>query len=279
MSSYESLRDSLSAALAQIVARLIEYLPSVLGAGLLLLAGWLVARILRGVAVRGMGVLELVLHRMFRGRSAGAPALPSSSIEIVGSILFWVVILFFVAAATQVLGLAVFSAWLKDLVSYLPTLVAGALIILAGVLLSGLARDVTIAALPGLPERQRLLLGRIVQGTLLLAAVVVGADQIGIRVTFLVILAAIVAGAAIGGVALAVSLGARTFIGNLIGAHYLRQAFGIGQRVRVAGYEGNIVDLTAVSLVLETDEGRVTLPGKVFNEEPIVLVVARGSDA
>jgi len=279
MSSYESLRDSLSAALAQIVARLIEYLPSVLGAVLLLLAGWLVARILRGVAVRGMGVLELVLHRVFRGRSAGAPALPSSSIEIVGSILFWVVILFFVAAATQVLGLAVFSAWLKDLVSYLPTLVAGALIILAGVLLSGLARDVTIAALPGLPERQRLLLGRIVQGTLLLAAVVVGADQIGIRVTFLVILAAIVAGAAIGGVALAVSLGARTFIGNLIGAHYLRQAFGIGQRVRVAGYEGNIVDLTAVSLVLETDEGRVTLPGKVFNEEPIVLVVARGSDA
>lgn len=278
MSSYESLRDSLSAALAQIVARLIEYLPSVLGAMLLLLAGWLVARILRGVAVRGMGVLELVLHRVFRGRSAGAPALPSSSIEIVGSILFWVVILFFVAAATQVLGLAVFSAWLKDLVSYLPTLVAGALIILAGVLLSGLARDVTIAALPGLPERQRLLLGRIVQGTLLLAAVVVGADQIGIRVTFLVILAAIVAGAAIGGVALAVSLGARTFIGNLIGAHYLRQAFGIGQRVRVAGYEGNIVDLTAVSLVLETDEGRVTLPGKVFNEEPIVLVVARGSD-
>jgi small-conductance mechanosensitive channel len=279
MSSYESVRDSLSAALAQIVARLIEYLPSVLGAMLLLLAGWLVARILRGVAVRGMGVLELVLHRVFRGRSAGAPALPSSSIEIVGSILFWVVILFFVAAATQVLGLAVFSAWLKDLVSYLPTLVAGALIILAGVLLSGLARDVTIAALPGLPERQRLLLGRIVQGTLLLAAVVVGADQIGIRVTFLVILAAIVAGAAIGGVALAVSLGARTFIGNLIGAHYLRQAFGIGQRVRVAGYEGNIVDLTAVSLVLETDEGRVTLPGKVFNEEPIVLVVARGSDA
>ena len=279
MSSYESVRDSLSAALAQIVARLIEYLPSVLGAMLLLLAGWLVARILRGVAVRGMGVLELVLHRVFRGRGAGAPALPSSSIEIVGSILFWVVILFFVAAATQVLGLAVFSAWLKDLVSYLPTLVAGALIILAGVLLSGLARDVTIAALPGLPERQRLLLGRIVQGTLLLAAVVVGADQIGIRVTFLVILAAIVAGAAIGGVALAVSLGARTFIGNLIGAHYLRQAFGIGQRVRVAGYEGNIVDLTAVSLVLETDEGRVTLPGKVFNEEPIVLVVARGSDA
>ena len=278
MNAYDGLRDSVATAFAQIAARLTEYIPSVLGAALLLLAGWVVARLLRGVAIRGIGILELLLGRVFRGSGVSTPALPSRSVHIVGSILFWVVMLFFAAAATQVLGLSVFTAWLKDLVGYLPTLVAGALIILAGVLLSGLARDVTIAALPALPERQRLLLGRIVQGILLMAAVVVGADQIGIRVTFLVILAAVVAGAAIGGIALAVSLGARTFIGNLIGAHYLRQAFGIGQRVRVAGYEGNIVDLTAVSLVLETEEGRVTLPGKVFNEEPILLVVARSRD-
>jgi small-conductance mechanosensitive channel len=279
MNAYEGLRDSLAGAFAQIATHLADYVPSVLAAALLLLAGWVTARLLRGAAMRGMGMLEVLLRRVLREQGTSTPAFPSSSVRIVGSILFWFVILFFAAAATQVLGLAVFTAWLRDLVGYLPTLVAGALIMLAGVLLSGLARDVTVAALPALPERQRLLLGRIVQGILLVAAVVVGADQIGIRVTFLVILAAIVAGAAIGGLALAVSLGARAFIGNLIGAHYLRQAFGIGQRVRVAGYEGNIVDVTAVSLVLETDEGRVTLPGKVFNEEPIVLVMAQRPDA
>jgi small-conductance mechanosensitive channel len=205
--------------------------------------------------------------------------MPSASVEIVGSILFWVVILFFVAAATQILGLAVFTAWLKDLMAYLPTLLAGLLIIAAGVLLSGLAREVTIAALPALPEPQRRLLGRIVQGILLMVAVVVGADQIGIKVTFLAMLAAVIAGAVIGGLALAVSLGARSFVSNLIGAHYLRQAFSIGQRVRVGGFEGRILDLTPVSIVLEAEDGRVTLPAKVFNEEPIVLLVARSKDA
>ena len=279
MNGYAGLRDSLVAAIGQIGARLAEYLPSVLGAAVLMLSGWIIARLLRGAAVKLLGVVEAVLHRVSWVRGRATPSLPSASVEIVGSILFWVVILFFVAAATQVLGLAVFSAWLKDLVAYLPTLVAGAMIVLAGVLLSGLARDLTTAALPALPERQRMLLGRIVQGTVLLAAVVVGADQIGIRITFLVILAAVVAGAVVSGVALAVSLGARSFIGNLIGAHYLRQAFGVGQRVRVAGFEGNIVDLTAVSLVMETEEGRVTLPGKIFNEEPIVLIGPRRGNA
>ena len=70
-----------------------------------------------------------------------------------------------------------------------------------------------------------------------------------------------------------------TWFGAVQAQDYLGSLWGIGQRVRVAGYEGNIVDLTAVSLVLETDEGRVTLPGKVFNEEPIVLVMARSGTA
>jgi small-conductance mechanosensitive channel len=279
MNSFDHFMASVEAAFANIGSRLVEYAPSVFGAALLLLAGWLTARLLRGGAVKLMGVLDLLLHRVFRDRATSTPRMPSASVEIVGSILFWVVILFFVAAATQILGLAVFTAWLKDLMAYLPTLLAGLLIIAAGVLLSGLAREVTIAALPALPEPQRRLLGRIVQGILLMVAVVVGADQIGIKVTFLAMLAAVIAGAVIGGLALAVSLGARNFVSNLIGAHYLRQAFSIGQRVRVSGFEGRILDLTPVSLVLEAEDGRVTLPAKVFNEEPIVLLVTRSKDA
>jgi len=277
MNAIEQLTASIGEALSKIGARLVEYAPSVIGATLLLLAGWIVARLLRGLAVRLMGVLELLLHRVSRSHTV-APRIPSASIEIVGSILFWVVILFFVAAATQVLGLSVFTAWLKDLVSYLPTLLAGALIILAGVLFSGLARDVTVAALPALPEAQRVMLGRIVQGTLLMAAVVVGADQIGIKITFLVILAAIATSAVMGGVAFAVSLGARSYVANLIGAHYMRQAFRAGQRVRIGSLEGTILELTAVSIVLETGEGRVTVPAKVYNEEPIALLGRGGGN-
>lgn len=261
------------AAVSQLGARLADYLPSVLGAVLLLLVGWLVARVLRSVAAKLMSLLELVINRVSRGRGAASARVPSASVEIVASILFWVVILFFVAAATEVLGLDLFSSWLKQLVAYLPTLFAGALIMLAGFLMSGLARDLTAAALGSAPEAQRHLLARLVQGTILVTAVVVGADQIGIKVTFLVIMAAIVLSAVTGGVVLAMSLGARTYVSNLIGAHYLRQSYGIGQTVRVGGYEGKILEVTAVSLVLESPQGRVTLPAKIFHEEAVVLVV------
>lgn len=277
MNTYDNLSSALASAFTQVATRITEYVPNLLGAAVLLLAGWLIARLLRGLAVKLMHVLELLMHRLNRG-TAGTARIPSASVEIVASILFWVVILFFAAAATHVLGLGAFSSWLQGLVTYLPTLVAGALIILAGALLSGLARDLTVAAMPALPDQQRALLGRIVQGTILVTAIAVGADQIGIKITFLVILAAVVAAAVIGGVALAVSLGARTYIANLIGAHSMRQAFSVGQRVRIGAIEGTILEVTAVSVVMETDGGRVSVPAKAYHEDAIILLAPDSID-
>jgi len=134
---------------------------------------------------------------------------------------------------------------------------------------------VVLAAVP-LEENQRLLLARIAQTIILVAAVVIGADQIGINVTFLVILAAVVLGTLLGGVALAVSLGAKTFVANLISGHAVRQNYRLGQVVRIAGFEGRILDITPTAVVLETSDGRVNLPAKVFSETPAEVLMERG---
>jgi small-conductance mechanosensitive channel len=112
----------------------------------------------------------------------------------------------------------------------------------------------------------------------LVAAILVGAEQIGIRITFLAIIAAAVFLAVAGGAAIAVSLGARSYVANLVGAHYLRQAFEVGQHLRVAGHEGRILELNATGMVLETEDGRVTLPGKLYHDAPIMLVTKTGAD-
>jgi len=278
MEIFSQWQNALAGVLDQTVERLAVYLPSVLGAFLLLLVGWVVAHVLRAAAVRLMLLGERALARISGGRGAAPTRLPGASAKILGSVVFWVVVLFFLAAATQLLGLHTFAAWLARVVDYLPTMFAGALIIVAGFLVSRLAREVVEAAAASARERQRALIGRVVQAAILVTAILVGAEQIGIRVTFLVILAAAAGIALVGAVALALSLGAREYVANLIGAHYLRQRYAVGQHVRVAGYEGRILELTETAVVLETAEGRASLPAKVFNEQPIVLVVSGARD-
>ncbi len=266
---------ALGNAFTQFTERVGQYLPSILGAFLLLLIGWIVARILRTLAIRAAIIVDRMLARIATGSSTERAKLPQSSAKILGSIVFWVVLLFFVTAATQVLGLSAFTAWLAGVVNYVPTLFAGTLIIVAGFLLSRLARDLVVATSAIAGTKQREMLGRTVQALILVTALLVGADQIGIKVTFLVIIAAAAGGTIAASVALALSLGARNYVANLIGGHHLRQTFSVGQNIRVAGFEGRILEFTPVAVILETEEGRVTLPAKLFGEEPIVLRIGK----
>ncbi len=276
MDKFPDWSTTFGVGISQMLTRLLNFLPSLFGAVALLLIGWVSARLLRKLAIRLSLGLDRMMDRLHRRSGLSRPHVPSASAQIIGSVVFWVVMLVFLTAATQLLGLAVFSTWLGRVVEYLPTLIAGGLIVLAGFVVSSLAKDMVVAAAP-VAENQRLLLGRIVQGIILASTIVIGSQQIGIDVTFLVIIAAVIAVTLFGGVALAVSLGARTFVSNLIGAHYLRQIYQIGQTVRIGEHEGKILDLTPTALILETADGRVTVPAKVFNEHPIVLLI--GDDA
>ncbi|MCC7083002.1 MAG: mechanosensitive ion channel family protein [Burkholderiales bacterium] len=266
-----NLGSALASATAGIVERIVTFLPSLLGALLLVLVGWLLARILRALTVRALLLVESLASRL--SSTPGAePLRMRRAATVLGAIAFWAALLVFVTAATHVLELTSFTDWLARLVGYLPTLAAGVLIVIAGYVLSRFVADLVLASSHRLETTQRALLARVVQVTILTGAILVGADQIGIRITFLAIFAASIGAVVAGGVALAVGLGARDYVANLIGAHYLRQAFAIGQTIRAGAYEGRILEITALGLIIETADGRLTLPGRIYNEQPIAVL-------
>ncbi len=265
--------ESLQHAAAASVSQLLAHLPQLLWALALLLIGWLLATLLRMTTRRGASLLDSLIAR---GAGHGRWTIGRSA-SVLGNVVFWVVLLFFVTAATHALGLQTFTDWLARLLDHVPTVAAGLLIVAAGFVLSGFVAELVQAAASGLAPAQRDALARAARGATLLVALIVGADQIGLKVTWVAILAAVLVASVMGGVTLAVSLGARGYVANLIGAHHLRQALRPGQRVRVAGFEGRIVDVTATSLVLETSDGRAVLPGRIYHDEAIV-VIARQDD-
>lgn len=275
METFLAWRESLGTLAAQAGEHLARLVPHLLGAIGLLVVGWLAARLARALTVRLAHMLEATIQRLYQHRGdAPAPSALASG-RVLGELVFWVVILFFLTAAMHVLGVETFTAWINRVLAYLPTLVVGALIIIAGFLLSSLVRDLVVAAAP-LETASRRLLGRATQAIILVTAIAIGADQIGINITFLVILTAVALGALLGGVALALSLGARVYVANLIGARYLRETYRVGQRVRIGEHEGRVLEFTPTAVVLETALGRATLPGKIFHEAPSVLMVEAG---
>ena len=241
----------------------------------LIVVGVLLAVTLRMIAVRiGRAIERAIPGRDYRTTFAGLARERSVS-EIVGAVVFWAVLLFFLATAADALGIALVSGAVASLSVFVPRVLVAVLILIAGLVIGGAARSAVTAAASRAGTMLGPTLGQLVRVAIVAAAALLAVSELGIDITLLTAVLSVSFAAFLGAFALAFGLGARTAIANIIGSHYLRQTFQVGQTVRVAGVEGTIAALTATAVVLDGPDGRTVVPAKLFGETPASLVITR----
>jgi len=267
------LDSSWQEALTEMFQSATASLPTLLSALVLLLFGWILAFLARAFIRR---VLVAAVDRLARNRSI-AQGLERTGIRqrllwLIGGGLYWIILFFFLAAAAEQLQLNVLTSLANNLASYLPRLLLGIVIVLAGFLGGNLAYGAVTAATASAGVRDGNVLGRAVQFLLFFMGFVVGAEQIGIQSTLLTVMIAVVFGTAFGGAALAFGLGSGLTASNIISAHYLMKIYRPGQAVRIGDLQGRILEITRSEVILETPEGQVLVPARKFSEEASVLL-------
>ena len=251
---------------------LLEHLPGLLGALLLLLTGWLVAGLLRRLT-RSMGArLNRQLSRVLRAESADRVRLSPALLLLLSNLVFWVVLLGFVMGAARVADFRLLTNWLDRIVDWLPQLLLGIVVIVTGYLIAAIVRDLVYDALDSAGIAQRILIGKLAQTATFLAALVIGIDQVGIDVTFVTTMIAVVLGVVLAGFSLAFGLGARRLVANLLAAGPLRSHLAVGQRVRIGEVEGEVTEFTPTGVFIVGAQGCVHVPASCFNEEPVAVL-------
>ena len=119
---------------------IVEFTPKLVGALLILLVGWLIARFLRGVFERlfkAVG-LDKLLERAGMGETLTDAGYTVSG--LLALLVYWIAILITLLLAAETLDLGELSALLRDLIAYLPLIfVAAILILVAGAVASVVA--------------------------------------------------------------------------------------------------------------------------------------------
>lgn len=250
----------------------IEHLPNLLGALALLLAGLAAAWLLRFLVTR---VVRFGLRRLRRVRAfAEHPAEERYQAvpQLTGRIVFWFVLLLSIAPSVEVLDIAAVSAIVSDFTGFLPRILAAALIVLVGLLFGDLANTGVHGAAARMGVGNPELAGRLVQILVWGVAIMIAINQLGIESTALLILLAVVFGSAFGASALAFGLGARTTVGNIIASHYVQKSYGIGNRIRIDGMAGRIVQFTRTHVHVKTNDGTAMIPAQRFSEQTTHLL-------
>lgn len=268
--SYQEVIAQLKAQVQQIVHQLIDASPRIAGALVLALLGLALAYLVRALSRRMIAGLDRLVPRLRLLRGRGAEVMNAAG-WAVGRVLFWLVLLFFLTAATELMGLPVVSVWLNGIVAYLPRFLAAVLIVFAGLVGGQFLRDVIMAT--GLSYATAL--ARLGQVAVVVASALIAVNQAGLNVDLLTSGLLLVFGIALLGSALTFALGARNTVANILASYYLQKTYRVGHRVSIEKHQGEIVQITATAVVLDADEGRISVPASVFAEKASILLVER----
>ncbi len=262
-----SWHESITHTYDEFTTQIIAFAPQLIGAIALLIVGWVVAQILCITSRKVVKSFDSLFQRAAQKDGARQEKMKRSYTSIVSKVVFWTVMIFFISATANMLGWRLFSNWMNSIVTYLPNLITGLLIILGGILLSNGAKSVVISAAQTAGIEQGQFLARVVQIVMLFTTLIIGVEQIGINVNFLTNVLVVTVGVFLSGAALAFGLGARTLVANIIGGQYVRKHCRVGEQMQLGDIVGNVVEVTQTSIILDTVSGRTVVPAKHFQEQ------------
>lgn len=207
----------------------------------------------------------------------GERQLDTSRVEAaLGTIVYWAILLFFIMAATETLGLPVVTGWLVEVANFVPRVIASILILAIGGVLARLSRQLVTKTARTTKTPGAARLGRLAELALFVSAALIALDQLGVEVSFLKTTLLILLAAMLGGAALAFGLGCRELVANVLASHYIQRTYQAGQTIRFQDVRGRIARITDIAVIVETEEGEVVVPAAQLTAERSTLVLRSG---
>lgn len=264
--------DAIKQEAQQVLSSVVALIPELFGAIVLLLIGWLLASFLKLLVTRITHSINHFLRSRLLGTRWEIIRIPAAWQALLGQVIFWVTMLVFIAIAARLVGFTGAASWLNRMVVYLPSLFAGGLIIIGSFILGAVMRKLITHAAAASHINQPKRLGHVVQGVVIVVGLIIGLGQVGIDVSFIIILFGIVVGAVLAGFSLAFGLGAKTLVENLIANQHAKQLIRPGQLAQIGNQRGRVIEFTATGIILESERGRFVIPARLCLEQSFELI-------
>jgi hypothetical protein len=265
---------SLSASLAAAIL----WLPSLLGGLILLLIGWAVAKIVQGIVA---GALRAWHVDPALEREGVTPAMRKANVKstpthIIGVLVYWYVFLLFLRGVFAVVGLRGLEDISANVINYIPRVLLAIIIVVLGTWLANFLGKVVRVAADASGAGYASGVGIAVQFITLFLVFVTGIGVLGVDITLLTTLFAIVLGAAGLALALAFGLGGRTYATDVIAGRELSSMFSPGDKLVADGMAGTVTCVNPTYTVLRTDKGEVALNNRELMDKHVRRDVGSG---
>lgn len=254
----------------QLLTSMVATLPKLLGCLVILVLGYIISKIVASViktVISKAGVDKL------GKKIEEVDFIRKNNIEIkisgiLSRIIFYFMMLIFIVAATDVLGMPALSDLFKNMLNYIPNVVVAGVLLLVGILVAdGIRKAIeTTGKSLGIPSTGMLATAffYFIMINFLMAAL----GQLQIDTGFIEKNILIV----IGGISLAFAIGyglaSKTIVSNILSAFYSKDKIKVGDEVTIDNIRGEIlnIDRSSVTLLLPNHQKSIIPLSKVTAE-------------
>lgn len=141
MNPVQTWGGAIAGSLMELWVRFISFVPTLIGALLVFLFGAIVASVIGKIVERVIRVsrADQALDRVSIGEKLREHGIDITLSEFLGKLVQWFLVLVFLMAATDILGLVEVTKFLNSIITYLPNVVVATIILAIAFLLGSLA--------------------------------------------------------------------------------------------------------------------------------------------
>ncbi|MDA3905263.1 MAG: mechanosensitive ion channel [Bacteroidales bacterium] len=254
--------------------QVVSFLPGVISAIILVLLGWLLAKVLSKFVAKVLNLLQFdkfseKINDQAWMKNATFKVVPS---KIIGKFVYWIVLFLFFITASDTLGWDSVSKSFNQLINYLPSLFSAIIIFILGFYFSTIIRDIINKTLSSLQIASAKILAEVAFYLIMLIVATTSLEQAGVSTALLTSNITIIIGALALTIAVSFAISSREIFKNILSSYYGKENFKIGETIKFQDKEGEIIKIDKMHVTLQGENGKWIIPTYRLISEDIEII-------
>lgn len=256
-----------------VILKFANALPNVIGAIIVIFIGWLFSKLIAKSFKKIFEALNLNRYseKLNQTDFAIKANFKLDLNRFLSKIIYYILLLITIMAATDVLGMPFISKMMSDLIAYLPRLLSAIALFIVGIYISEFVKKIVHGACASINISSGPIIANFVFYLIFLTLTVSALAQASIETGLItsnltVILAGLVAAFAIG-----YGFASRDTMANFIASFYSKNKVKIGDVIAIDGSKGKVISIDNTSITLQDDDKIVVIPLKKLTSEKIEI--------
>ncbi|MFC0184684.1 Mechanosensitive ion channel [Pseudarcicella hirudinis] len=268
-----NIQEILLETFRKLLEHLQNFAPKFLGALVLIIIGYVVAKLvskLSKAALDKAGIDRLgeKLNQIDIVRKLGDIKLSI----VISKSLYYFIMLVFLTAATETLGMKVLTDMVESIVNMIPKAVASVFMLILGVLIAEKLKQYIIKICKSMGIESGKLIANFAFFFFLIISIIASLKQIGIETGLLESSFNLILGGVIVAFAIGYGMASRDVLANILSSFYSKNKFKEGQVILIDDIKGEIISINNTSIVLKTGETQTILPLHMLQVKKIEIL-------